>query len=219
MARTARLSRTLIVSTALELVDRHGVEALTMRALARELGADPMAVYRHVRDKEALLGALCDAVLADLAPFEPDGPWRPQLERFAWELRDALAARPSLAAVLAGAPVTPAAVALTQQAIVLMTDRGVPLDVAVGGLSTVFAYVVGFAVTEASLPDAAHGQDELRRAALQHLDDPATEPPHLDTALQLVQSPADFGFGLGLILEGVERRVTTTGSTGDAPMS
>ena len=216
MARTARLSRPLIVSTALELVDRHGVEALTMRALARELGADPMAVYRHVRDKEALLGALCDAVLADLAPFEPDRPWRPQVERFAWELRDALAARPSLAAVLAGAPVTPAAVVLTQQAIVLMTDQGVPLDHALGGLSTVFAYIVGFAVTEASLPDAAEGQDELRRAALQHLGDPGTAPPHLDTAMQLVQTPAEFGFGLGLVLEGVERGASATSPAGSA---
>ena len=216
MARTARLSRPLIVSTALDLVDRRGVDALTMRALARDLGADPMAVYRHVRDKEALLGALCDAVLADLDPFDLDRPWRAQVERFAGQLRDALAARPSLAAVLASAPVTPAALALTQQAIVLMTDRGVPLDVAVGGLATVFAYVIGFAVTEASLPDAAQGRDELRRAALHHLGDPAVEPPHLDTALRLVETPADFGFGLDLILDGVERRATGVDPTSGA---
>jgi AcrR family transcriptional regulator len=219
MARTARLSRPLIVSTALDLVDRHGVDALTMRALARALGADPMAVYRHIRDKDALMGALCDAALAHLDPFDPDRPWRPQLERFARQLRDALAARPSLAAVLASAPVTPSALALTQQAIVVMTNRGVPLDVAVGGLGTVFAYVIGFAVTEASLPDAAQHHDELRRAALQHLGDPATEPPHLDTALRLVQTPADFDFGLDLILEGVERRATGTDSSDDALMS
>ena len=215
MPRTARLTRPLIVATALDLVDQHGVDALTMRALARALGADPMAVYRHIRDKEALLGALCDAVLADLDPFEPEGPWRPQLERFARQLRDALAARPSLAAVLASAPVTPAALALTQQAVVLMTQQGVPLDVAAGGLATVFAYVIGFAVTEASLPDPADGRDELRRAALHHLGDPETEPPHLDTALRLVERPADLGFGLELILEGLERRAGT-GATGGA---
>jgi AcrR family transcriptional regulator len=214
MVRTARLSRPLIVSTALDLVDQHGVDALTMRALARALGADPMAVYRHVRDKEALLGALCDALLADLDPFDPDRPWRPQVERFAQQLRDALAARPSLAAVLATAPVTPSAVALTQQAIVVLTNRGVPLDVAVGGLSTVFAYVIGFAVSDASLPDAAQGRDELREAALRHLGDPAVEPPHLDTALHLVDSPGDFRFGLDLILDGVERRAARPGAAG-----
>jgi AcrR family transcriptional regulator len=138
-----------------------------------------MAVYRHVRDKEALLGALCDAVLADLAPFEPDRPWRPQVERFAWQLRDALAARPSLAAVLAGAPVTPAAVALTQQAIVLMTDRDVPLDVAVGGLATVFAYIIGFAVTEASLPDARRARTSCGE---QPCSTSATPPPSRRTS-------------------------------------
>jgi AcrR family transcriptional regulator len=175
-----------------------------------------MAVYRHIRDKEALLGALCDALLADLDPFDSDRPWRPQVERFAQQMRDALAGRPSLAAVLATAPVTPSAVALTQQAIVVMTNRGVPLDVAAGGLSTVFAYVIGFAVTEASLPDAAQDQDELRRSALQHLGDPATEPPHLDTALHLVQTPADFSFGLDLILDGLERLATRSSTTADA---
>lgn len=207
MARTARLSHSLIVSTALDLVDQHGVDALTMRALARALGADPMAVYRHVRDKEALLGALCDALLADLDPFDPGRPWYEQVERFARQLRDVLAARPSMAAVLASAPVTPAALALTQQAIVVMTNRGVPLDIAAGGLATVFAYVIGFAVTEASLPDTVEDRDELRRAALRRLGDPTVDPPHLDTALRLVQTPADFDFGLQLVLEGIERRV------------
>ncbi len=207
MARPARLSRALIVTTALDVVDRHGVEGLTMRALARALGADPMAVYRHVRDKEALLGALCDAVLADLDPVDPDQPWRPQVERLARQLRDALAARPSLAAVLAGAPTTPSALALTQQAVTLMTSRGVPVEVAVGGFATVFAYVLGFAVSEAALPSAAQDRDALRAGALHHLGDPATEPPHLETALDLLQSPGDFAFGLDLILDGVERRV------------
>lgn len=207
MARPARLSRALIVTTALDVVDRHGVEGLTMRALARALGADPMAVYRHVRDKEALLGALCDAVLAELDPVDPDQPWRPQVERLARQLRDALAARPSLAAVLAGAPTTSSALALTQQAVALMTSRGVPVEVAVGGFATVFAYVLGFAVSEAALPSAAQDRDALRAGALHHLGDPATEPPHLDTALDLLQSPGDFAFGLDLILEGVERRV------------
>jgi AcrR family transcriptional regulator len=208
MARPARLSRTLIVSTALDLVDRHGVDGLTMRALARALSADPMAVYRHVQDKEALLGALCDAVLAELDPVDPHEPWRPQLERLGQQLRDALVARPSLAAVLAGAPATPAALALTSQAVALMTSRGVPLDVAVGGFTTVFAYVLGFAVSEAALPSAAQDRDALRAEALHHLGDPPTEPPHLETALDLLQSPGDFAFGLDLILEGVERRTS-----------
>ncbi len=206
MARPARLSRELIVATALDLVDERGVEGLTMRALARALGADPMAVYRHVRDKDALLGALCDAVIADLDPLDPSGRWRPQLEHLARQLRDALAARPSLAAVLAGAPITPAALAVTERAIALLTNDGVPLRVATGGVGTVFSFVLGFAVTEAALPGAARDRAELREGALHHLGDPDVVPPHLDTALDLLETPGDFAFGLELILDGIERR-------------
>jgi AcrR family transcriptional regulator len=54
-----------------------------MRALARRVGADPMAVYRHFDGKDALLGALCDRVLADLDPLRDGATWRELLERLA----------------------------------------------------------------------------------------------------------------------------------------
>jgi AcrR family transcriptional regulator len=215
MPRAARLNRELIVETALRVVDERGVDGLTMRALARALGADPMAVYRHVRDKDALLGLLCDAVVADLDPLDPAGPWRPQIERQARQLRAALTARPSLAAVLAGAPVTPAALAVTQRAVELLTRNGLPVATASGGFATVFSYVLGFAVVEAALPDAsAEDRSELRAGALHHLGDPEADPPHLDLALALLDSPGDFAFGLELILDGIERRGAPAG---DAP--
>ncbi len=205
MPRPARLSRELIVDTALELVAQRGVDGLTMRALARALGTDPMAVYRHVRDKDELLGALCDAVLAELEPLDPAGPWRPQLERLADDLRGRLAARPSLVPVLAGAPITPAAVAVTEQALALLARDGVPADVAAKGFAALFAYVLGFAAAEAALPAAAD-REQLRAGALHHLGDPAEARPHLDDALALLEEPGDFAFGLELILDGVEAR-------------
>jgi AcrR family transcriptional regulator len=211
MPRPARLNRTLIVDTALELVEERGVEGLTMRALARALGADPMAVYRHVRDKEELLGALCDAVLAELEPLDPAGPWRPQLERLADHLRERLTARPSLVPVLAGAPVTPAAVAVTEQALALLARDGVSAEVAAKGFGALFAYVLGFAAAEAALPAAAADREHLRAGALHHLGDPAEARPHLDAALALLEEPGDFAFGLELILDGVEARARRPG--------
>ncbi len=206
MPRPARLSRDLIVETALDLVEERGVEGLTMRALARALGADPMAVYRHVRDKEELLGALCDAVIAELDPLDPAGRWRPQLAGLADRLRERLVARPSLAPVLAGAPVTPAALAVTEQALELLTRDGVPAAVAARGFGTLFSYVLGFAAAEAALPGAAADREGLRAGALHHLGDPVAPPPHLDAALELLEQPGDFAFGVELILDGIEAR-------------
>jgi AcrR family transcriptional regulator len=204
--RPARLSRPQIVGVALELVDAEGVDALTMRALARRLGADPMAVYRHVRDKADLLGAMCDAVVADLPALDPAGPWRPQVAELAGELRARLAAHPALLPVLAGAPVTPASLAVTHQALALLVAHGVPADAAGTGFGAVFSYVLGFALVEAALPALDADRDELRAGALAHLGDPAPPPPHLDEALALLESPGDFAFGLDLLLDGLERR-------------
>ncbi len=204
--RPARLSRARIVEVALELVDAEGVDALTMRALARRLEADPMAVYRHVRDKADLLGAMCDAVVADLPPLDPAGPWRPQVARLAHDLRDRLAAHPGLSPVLAGAPVTPASLALTEQVLALLVARGVPARVAGPGFGAVFTYVLGFAVVEAALPAAHADRDALRAGALAHLGDPDPAPPHLADAMALLEEAGDFGFGLDLLLDGMERR-------------
>jgi TetR/AcrR family tetracycline transcriptional repressor len=204
--RPARLSRPQIVGVALELVDAEGVDALTMRALARRLEADPMAVYRHVRDKADLLGAMCDTVVADLPALDPDGPWRPQVAELAGQLRERLAAHPALLPVLAGAPVTPAGLAVTQQALALLVAHGVPVDVAATGFGAVFSYVLGFALVEAALPALDADRDELRAGALAHLGDPDAPPAHLDEALALLETPGDFAFGLDLLLDGLERR-------------
>src|SRR5918997_2694140 len=91
--RPPRLSRERIVEAALDLVDRSGLQGLTMRALAHELRADPMAVYRHVRDKDELLGAMCDRLLVALDPIELDDGWEPQLRHLAEQIRERFAAR------------------------------------------------------------------------------------------------------------------------------
>ena len=215
--RPARLSRAGIVGVALDLVDAEGVEALTMRALARRLGADPMAVYRHVRDKADLLGAMCDAVVADLPPLDMRGPWRPQVARLAGTLRARLAAHPGLLPVLAGAPVTPASLATTQQVLALLAAQGVPARVAAEGFGAVFSYVLGFALIEAALPAAEADRDGLRAGALGHLGDPEEAPPHLDDALALLEQAGDFAFGLDLLLDGIERRAAPPGVSPPAP--
>jgi AcrR family transcriptional regulator len=151
--RPPRLSRVQIVEEALRLIDDRGADALTMRALAADLGVDPMAVYRHVRDKEDLLGAMCDAVIARLPPFVPDRPWREQVGQLAGGLYDLLVTRPALLPVLAAAPMTPASVEVAERAVALLEAQGVKRRVATAGFDAVFAYVLGFALVEVSLQD------------------------------------------------------------------
>ena len=74
---SARLSQDVIITAAVELADRDGLTALSMRRLAQHLGVDAMSIYYHVHDKDALLGAMVDAVAAEIAvECRPDEPNR-----------------------------------------------------------------------------------------------------------------------------------------------
>src|ERR671936_593320 len=77
--RPERLSRDRILDAALALVDREGLEALSMRRLAEELDVWPMSLYRYFHDKEELVGALADAAAEEVTPPSPSRPWREQM--------------------------------------------------------------------------------------------------------------------------------------------
>jgi TetR/AcrR family transcriptional regulator, tetracycline repressor protein len=175
------LTRDRIVAAALDLVDDAGLDGLSMRKLAARLGVDPMALYRHIADKQALLGALCDHLIEGLAPVDPDGPWEPQLRRLAEELHAAMLARPALVPVLVGAPLTPAAVEAAGPIAALLRAHG--LDARAFGV--VFGYVLGAAALEA-----------------------AGAPPELEgvgegEAVDLLRDPGDFAYGLDVVFAGL----------------
>lgn len=78
------LTRERVLETALELLEQHGIEALTLRAVARALGVDPMAIYHYVPDKSALLEAAAALAYARLPERAgTTGTWRQRLESLA----------------------------------------------------------------------------------------------------------------------------------------
>ena len=92
--RPARLSRAQILGAALELADRDGLEAVTMQRIARAIGAEPMSLYRHVRNKEDLLDGLVDLVFAEIELPSPEDPWKVAMRRRAVSVREALGRHP-----------------------------------------------------------------------------------------------------------------------------
>lgn len=213
--RPPRLARSQIVEAALDLVDREGMQGLTMRALARDLGVDPMAVYRHLRDKDDLLGAMCDRLLAELDPLDAAAPWEPQVRRLAGQMRERLVARPALLPVLTQAPVTPESVVIAGQAIDLLVRAGLTPRDAGSAFGAMFSYVLGFAALEAAQPPPADDA-ELRRAARELAGGDAGEgPAHLDAAIDLMNDAGDFGFGVDLVLDGLRRRIAEPPQPGE----
>src|SRR5215468_7517943 len=91
------LSRAVVVARALEIGTAEGLEAVSLRRVAQELGVTPMALYRHVRDKQDLVNAMTEAVLEDLdimAGIRPSMRWTEQMRRGLMNLRDQMVARP-----------------------------------------------------------------------------------------------------------------------------
>jgi AcrR family transcriptional regulator len=100
-----RLGRDVIVDACIALADREGAEAVTLRRLGGDLGADATAVYRHFRSKSELLGAVADRLLARvLDGFEPTGAWRHDVHDVIVRARRVSLVHPALAPVLAAAP-------------------------------------------------------------------------------------------------------------------
>src|ERR1700752_2817334 len=80
-AGRTRLSKRAGVDRALKLADADGLEALTIRKLAQDLGVTPMALYWHFRSKEDLLEGMAEQVWGELdVNVDPDAPWWAQLQ-------------------------------------------------------------------------------------------------------------------------------------------
>ena len=74
--RRPRVTRDRALRAAVALADEAGLESVTMRSLAHELGVVPMALYKHVADKDELLDGMVDVVIGEFAPPDPALGWQ-----------------------------------------------------------------------------------------------------------------------------------------------
>jgi TetR/AcrR family transcriptional regulator, tetracycline repressor protein len=102
----AGLSRKRVVEAGLNLVDREGVGALTMRRLGRELGVEAMSLYGYVDSKKDLLDGVLERVYEELPPsLVADGPWQERLRTTAFVFRRVLLRHPNMVSLVAARPV------------------------------------------------------------------------------------------------------------------
>ena len=98
------LTRSMILQTALSIVDRDGVDRLSMRRLSNALGRDPAMLYRHVPSKAAVLDGVAEIVLAQLAVDTADPDWAGQLRSVAHHFRQLALAHPNVVPLLVTRP-------------------------------------------------------------------------------------------------------------------
>jgi len=211
----AGLSRELVLAAARRIADAEGVDHLTMRRLAAELGVLPNALYTYVPDKEALLDALIDDLLADI---EADGPatgdWRDGLVRVMDSSRRLLLAHPQLVPVFLARPgLGPNAARLGEITFGLLRRGGLEGERAVEAFRALLIYSLGFAAFQARrLPEEAGARSALAEAAFASL--PADGFPEMRRLARHLASPAtdhQFHTGLRWLLDGIAAQSGQTG--------
>ena len=186
--RTA-LSRERITLTALDVVAREGLAALSMRRLAQELDVWPMSVYRHFRDKEDLLDAVAAAGAGDVDLPAIEGPSRQQLVDLAQEARTVLARQP--VDLRRRTLMSPAVLRLTDAALTVLREAGLSPAGAATAWRTVLAYIVGSIEIE-----AATGTERETQATLLAVSE--DEHPSLAASSAEVAHALAAGFEAGL---------------------
>ncbi|WP_433465048.1 TetR/AcrR family transcriptional regulator C-terminal domain-containing protein [Spirillospora sp. CA-128828] len=216
------LSRRRVLRAAAGLADRDGLDSLTMRRLAQEVGAEAMSLYYHVANKEAVFDGLVEVILGEImeaveqveAPA-PDEDWQAALRARILAAREVFL-RHGWAPQLLGTRTTtsPVVIAYFDQVVAVLRAGGFSYDLAHRALHVLGSRALGFA-QELFRPDGAQSADAEAAAMMEQMADrfpnivgmlahAVHDDP--DGTLGFCDDQFEFEFALDLILEGLERR-------------
>ncbi|MEB4211252.1 TetR/AcrR family transcriptional regulator [Mycobacterium sp. 94-17] len=198
-----------IMAAAVELVDEHGPEALSMRSLAQRLESGTATLYRHFANRSELVSLVIDHILGEVDPDAEQFaglPWQEACISLAQHMFDALSRHGNVAPLLIEyTPTGPNALAHRERCLAVLLDNGFAPAVAAHAYATVARYVLGFALQLAGTAAEGGERDAAMSAAFHRLD-PSRFPATLTVADDLPVPLADeFAFGLRLIVAGLER--------------
>ncbi|WP_314503846.1 TetR/AcrR family transcriptional regulator [uncultured Microbacterium sp.] len=211
MTRRTPLSRERVIAGAGAVADRAGVDAVSMRSVAKVLGVEAMSLYHHVPNKEALLDDLVDWVFEMIELPEVGDTWREGLTRRARSARSILTAHPWALGMMVRTNPGPALLQHHDRLLGVLMAEGFSAALATHAFSAIDAYVYGFALTETTLPfEPGEGAEE---AFASQVAASAELYPHIARSRAELFGDAgyafgdEFDYGLELLLEGLERRV------------
>lgn len=201
------------MDAALAILDRDGLDAVTMRAVAQELNTGAASLYAHVSNKEELAELMLDRVMGELSVPDPDpAHWQDQVRALARQTVEVLTGHPGIARVALATlvPVGPNALAATERMLAIFRAGGLPDRIVALAIDLFAAFTTAVALERSQwILDQRSGGDTARRLA-QTNDYLAALPPdrfpHL-LALQAVSAGLDgearFAFGLDVLVAGI----------------
>lgn len=198
-----------MLQAAITLADEGGIEALSMRKLAKELGVEAMSLYNHVANKDEILDGIVDAVVSEIDLPSDGADWKNAIRQNAISARDAFlrhrwACRLSMSRQSGG----PAQLRRADWMLRTLREAGLSKDVTYHAFHILESYILGFTLQQLSFPYEGEELAGLATTFLQQL--PAGEyPDFVEHVMQHLEprhgEEGGFEFGLDLVLEGLER--------------
>ena len=208
------LTRERILAAAVALADEGGVEALSMRRLAQELGVVPMALYNHVAGKDELLDGVIDVVVSEIDPPIEGAQWKTTMRERILSARRALLRHPWATSVLEsrGEP-TPTVIGYMNSMMGVFLDGGFSVDLMHHAMHVMGSRILGFS-QELFDDTASMPEEEAAQMWMQMAEYYPNIAKLIPVAVGTHEGPVvgggcddqfEFEFALDLMLEGLER--------------
>ena len=204
------LSRDRVLRAAIGLADERGIESVTMRRLAQELGVEAMSLYYYVANKDDILNAIVDLVVSEIELPSPGADWKAAIRKTAISAHDVLVRHPWAASLMLSATgASPARWRYMDAILGCLRGADFSADMTDDAYHALDSHITGFTLWEVQFQIDPQALPDLAATFLREL--PVDEYPHLVEHVHQhlkERSPDDegaFAFGLDLILDGLER--------------
>ncbi|MBO2450829.1 TetR/AcrR family transcriptional regulator C-terminal domain-containing protein [Actinomadura barringtoniae] len=212
-AKRPGLTRQSIVQAALRLLDEVGLDGLTVRRLAAELGVRSPALYWHIRTKQELLDEMAEAMIlaAGMGPPREDESWQDWLARRARAYRRTLLAHRDGARIVAGAAqLSAATINQFDEELTALVARGFTPVLALRTITTISLYVNGFVLQEQTRAHEESPPEPDRSAGLAQLLNAGPASTLLAALRDGGGDPSESAFehGLGVLIDGTAAAIS-----------
>jgi len=216
MATTARprakprvhLSRDRVLRVAIQIADKSGIESLTMRNLAQRLGVEAMTLYHYVANKDEILKEIVDLVVSEIETPSVRGDWRAALRRSAVSAHQVLLRHPwACNLMMSPARIGPARLRYMEALLSRLRDAGFSAEMTHHAYHALDSHILGFTMWEvgysAGIKELPDSGASFRREIL--LEEYPSLVEHMEQHGKPSRGDGEFGFGLELILDGLEK--------------
>ena len=200
-----KLNPEVIARAGLRLLDATGIEGITMRALAAELGVQAPTLYWHVKSKQGIFRAMAAAMSEDAAAqmtaADRRAPWRECIAGWANALRRTMLSHRDGARVFAGTfAADPVSLDVIESVLDAWREAGVSTAEAAQRTALLRAFIVGFCIDEQAMDELRGESGRAQLEEMRSAVDPARFPLTVQAFRETLTTPADDRFELGLQL-------------------